>query len=98
MQPQNEILGLFLGFLLPYIALVWYFARPNQAPAIFWGLILVTTPLFALLTVNYSVRRVRRCNVDKLRRPSFDRDPLNWWFDPLQSLFRRSVKVSAGKR
>ena len=169
MQPQNKILGLFLGVLLPYITLVIYFVRRNQgnpegqplptwlhylcmacilaiivvsrqivrsanakstdkkkehfhserkpiktiwlvvnvslvalsvrqgyaslAPeqlrhvnpdAVFCSVILLTLPLFALFTVYYSVRQ---CNVDKLRRPSFDRNPLNWWYDPLQSLF-----------
>jgi hypothetical protein len=176
MQPQNKILGLFLGFLLPYIALVSYFARPNQAhpkgqplptwllylgmacilgiivvggrivrsakantadkkedsrserkpvktiwyvvnislvvlgvregyaslapeqlrhvnpDVVFCSAILLTMPLFALLTVHYSVRR---CNVDKPRRPSLDRNPLNWWFDPLQSLFISTCSVAA---
>jgi FtsH-binding integral membrane protein len=175
-QPQNKILGLFFGVLLPYIALVMYFARRNHgrpegqplptwllylgmacilaiivvsrrivrsanakstdkkqdsrserkpirtiwcvvnislialgvrqgyaslAPeqlrhvnpdAVFCSLILLTAPLFALLTVHYSVRR---CNVDKLRRPSLDRNPLNWWFDPLQSLFISTCSVAA---
>lgn len=60
--------------------------------AVFCSLILLTLPLFALGTVYYSVRR---CNVDKLRRPSLDRNPVNWWFDPLQSLFMFTCMVAA---
>jgi hypothetical protein len=171
-QPQNKILALFLGILLPYIALVTYFARYHQgqplpkwlpylgmacilaiivvsqivrsanakstdkkkedfdserkpiktiwlvvnvslvalsvrqgyaslAPeqlrhvnpdAVFCSLILLTLPLFALGTVRYSVRR---WNVEKLRRPSLYRNPLNWWFDPLQSLFISTCNIAA---
>ena len=173
MQPQNKVHALFLGVLLPYIALVTYFARYHQgqpmpmwlfclgmacvlaiivvsrqivrsanakstdkkrehlhserksiktvwlvvnvslvalsvregyaslAPeqlshvnpdAVVCSAILLTLPLFALFTVHYSVRQ---CNVDKLRRPSFDRNPLNWWYDPLQSLFISTCNVAA---
>jgi hypothetical protein len=169
-QPQNKILGLFLGVLLPYIALVTYFYRHRQgqppptwlaylgmtcilaiivgihltrrgmsatdakeesrperrfpkaiwtvlnislfalsvrqgyvslAPeqlrhvnpdAVFCGIILLTLPLFSLGTVGYSVRR---WNVEKLRRPSIDRNPVNWWFDPLQSLFITTCNIAA---
>ena len=169
-QPQNKILGLFLGLLLPYISLVTYFSRRHQgqppptwlaylgiacilaiivgtrlvgrgpnatgrkedsrperrsiktiwfvlnisllalsvrqgyaslAPeqlrhvnpdAVFCSLILLTLPLFALGTVRYSIRR---WNVEKLRRPSLDRNPLNWWFDPLQSLFITTCNIAA---
>lgn len=170
MQLQNKILGLFLGVLLPYIALVTYFSRRHQgqppptwlvylgmacvlaiivgiygirrnasatdkngdsraerrsvktiwfvvnislvalsirqgyvslAPeqlrhenpdVVFCSLILLTLPLFVLGTVRYSVRR---WNVEKLRRPSFERNPLNWWFDPLQSLFITTCNMAA---
>jgi len=57
--------------------------RHVNPDAVFCSAILLTLPLFALFTV---LLFVRRCNVDKLRRPSFDRNPLNWWYDPLQSL------------
>jgi hypothetical protein len=172
MQPQSKIHALFVGVLLPYIALVMFFARSHQgqplptwliylgmvcvvaiivvsrlivlsanakskdkqegprserkslkvvwflvnislvalsvrqgyaslAPeqlrhvnpdAVVCSAILLTLPLFALFTVHYSVRR---CNVGKLRRPSFDRNPLNWWYDPLQSLFISTCNVAA---
>lgn len=58
--------------------------RNTNPDAIFCGLILLTTPLFALWSVDYSIRRWRH---DNLLRPSFHRNPLNWWHDPLQSLF-----------
>jgi hypothetical protein len=169
-QPQSKIHALFLGVLLPYIALVMFFARRHQGQplslwlfyfgmacmvaiivvsrrivrnaratavnlnsrsvrqpvrtiwfvvnaslialsmrqgyvslspeqlrhvnpdAVFCSIILLTFPLFSLLTVYFSVRE---CNVDKLRRPSFDRNPLNWWYDPLQSLFITSCNTAA---
>jgi hypothetical protein len=171
-QPQSKIHALFLGVLLPYIALVMFFARRHQGQrmpmwlfylgmacvlaiivvnrrivrsanarstnkkedsrserkptkviwfvvnfslvalsmrqgymsldpeqlrhvnpdAVLCSLILLTLPLFALGTVHYSVRR---CNVDKLRRPSFDRNPLSWWYDPLQSLFISTCGMAA---
>jgi hypothetical protein len=50
--------------------------RHVSPDVVFCGAILLTMPLFALLTVHYAVRR---CNVDKLRRPSLDRNPLNWF-------------------
>jgi hypothetical protein len=57
----------------------------NKNPdVIFCGLILLGVPLFALWRVNYSIRR---SNDSKLARPSLSRSPLNWWRDPLQSLF-----------
>ena len=52
--------------------------RHVNPDAVFCSLILLTLPLFALGTVGYSVRR---WNVQKLRRPSLDRDPLNWWLN-----------------
>jgi hypothetical protein len=57
------------------------------------GIILVVTPLFALWCVYYSMRR---WNHEKLRRPSFSRNPLNWWHDPLQSLFISTCVFGAG--
>ncbi|MFI5093481.1 MAG: hypothetical protein ACHQIK_08570 [Candidatus Acidiferrales bacterium] len=57
----------------------------NKNPdAIFCGLILIVTPLFAMGSVYYSIRR---WNHSRLARPSLSRNPLNWWHDPLQSLF-----------
>jgi hypothetical protein len=58
--------------------------RHVNPDAVLCGVILLTLPFFSLGTVRYSVRR---WNVGQLRRPSIDRNPLNWWFDPLQSLF-----------
>ena len=48
------------------------------------GLILLVTPLFAMWSVSYSILR---WNHNRLARPSLSRNPLNWWHDPLQSLF-----------
>lgn len=46
--------------------------------------ILIITPVFALLAINYSVNRWK---LNPIGRPSWNRNPLNWWGDPLQSLF-----------
>jgi hypothetical protein len=58
--------------------------RNMNPDAIFCGSILLVTPLFALLSVGYSIRR---WNHSRLARPTLSRNPLNWWHDPLQSLF-----------
>jgi len=58
--------------------------RNKNPDVIFCSLILLVTPLFALWSVNYSIRR---WNHSRLARPSLSRNPLNWWHDPLQSLF-----------
>lgn len=58
--------------------------RNKNPDLILCGLILLVTPLFALLSVNYSIRRWSHGRVE---RPSLNRNPLNWWHDPLQALF-----------
>ncbi|MGB7281139.1 MAG: hypothetical protein WBE13_02660, partial [Candidatus Acidiferrum sp.] len=58
--------------------------RNKNPDLIFCGLILLVTPLFALSSVNYSIRR---WNQSRLARPSMSRNLLNWWKDPLQSFF-----------
>ena len=58
--------------------------RHTNPDAIACGLILLIMPLFAIGSVSYSIRR---WNHSSLARPSFSRNPLNWWHDPLQSLF-----------
>ncbi len=55
-------------------------------------IILIIMPLFALWSVHYTVRRWKH---DSLARPSFDRNPLNWWHDPLQSLFVATCVMAA---
>jgi tellurite resistance protein TehA-like permease len=55
--------------------------------------ILITMPLFAMWSVHYSVRRWK--GVNRLSRPSWDRNPLNWWGDPLQSLFISTCIMAA---
>lgn len=47
-------------------------------------ILLVGVPLFVLGSVAYAIY-IRNCNA--LLRPSWDRFSLNWWGDPLQSLF-----------
>lgn len=47
--------------------------------------VLLLAPVFALGIVAYSNSRRRR--PPNLVRPSFRRNPLNWWGDPLQSLY-----------
>jgi hypothetical protein len=58
--------------------------RNTNPDAILCCVILLGTPLFALLAVGFSIQGWKQNN---LARPSFDRNPLNWWGDPLQSLF-----------
>ena len=82
--PFINICLLGLSMWQGYASLAPENLRHVNPDVVFCSLILLTLPLFALGTVGISVRR---WNVQKLRRPSFDRNPLNWRFDPLQSLF-----------
>ena len=54
-----------------------------SADPMLWLVILLVMPLFSIGSVYYSTRRWR----STLPRPSWDRNPVNWWPDPLQSLF-----------
>jgi hypothetical protein len=47
-------------------------------------IILLVMPLFAIGSVMYSIVR---CKTAPLSRPSWNRNPFDWWHDPLQSLF-----------
>lgn len=73
--------------------------RTNPDP-ILCAILLVIMPLFALGTVYYSKYRWDQENKIlahpfKLRKPSWDRNPINWWGDPLQSLFISTCYVGA---
>jgi hypothetical protein len=63
--------------------------RHMNPDAVYCGIILFAMPVFALLSVGYSNRRRRRLrqSENNLVRPSFHRNPFDWWGDPLQSLF-----------
>ena len=66
--------------------------RSTNPDPILCGILLVIMPLFALGTVYYSKYRWDQENKIlarpfKLRKPSWNRNPINWWGDPLQSLF-----------
>ena len=67
-----------------YSSLSPEYLRNKNPDLIFCSLILLVTPLFALWSVDYSIRRWNRSRLD---RTSLSRNPLNWWKDPLQSLF-----------
>jgi hypothetical protein len=58
--------------------------RRTNPDAVLCLIILIIMPAFALGIVEYSVRRWK---VDRLSRPTWNRNPFNWWGDPLQSLF-----------
>jgi len=55
-------------------------------------IILVAMSLFSIGAVSYSVKS---CKCESLRIPSWDRNPFNWWYDPLQSLFMSTWIMSA---
>ena len=63
--------------------------RHMNPDAVFCSILLITMTVFVLLSVGYSNRRRLRFNQsgNNLVRPSFHRNPFNWWGDPLQSLF-----------
>lgn len=55
-------------------------------------IILIIMSLFSIGTVAYSFKA---CKCEGLRTPSWDRNPFNWWYDPLQSLFMSTWIMSA---
>lgn len=73
-----------LGLLGGYNSLSPEKLRNTNPDAILCGSILLIMPLFAIGSVGYSIRH---WNHSRLTRPSLGRNPLNWWHDPLQSLF-----------
>jgi hypothetical protein len=66
--------------------------RHTNPDAIACGIILLVMPLFSIGSVSYSIRR---WNHNRLARPSLSRNPLNWWGDPLQSLFISTCGMAA---
>lgn len=54
--------------------------------------LLLIMPLFSLGIVYYSIRRWRQ---DTVQRPSWHRNPINWWGDPLQALFISTCFVAS---
>lgn len=75
------------------------FRFPNNGPVPCIAM-LVLLPLFALGAVLYSKHHwdeenkilARRFS---LQRPSWERNPINWWGDPLQALFISACCVAA---
>jgi hypothetical protein len=78
-----------LGLRGGYVSAAPEQLRHMNPDAVYCGLILFTMPVFALLSVGYSNRRRQRLSPSRrnLVRASFQRNPLNWWGDPLESLF-----------
>jgi hypothetical protein len=79
----NSVL-IALSFGEGYVSLTPGRLRHTNPGPILCSIILLITPLFVIWTVAYSIRRWES---DPLRRPSWGRNPLNWWCDPLQALF-----------
>jgi len=66
--------------------------RRTNPDAVLCAILFVGVPLFALGAVGFSVKG---CKCERLSRPSWGRNPFNWWFDPLQSLFITSCVMAA---
>jgi len=82
------VLGLWEG----YASMSPQQLRQTNPDWILCLIVLVVMPLFSIGSVYYSVSR-RKC--ETLRRPSWDRHAINWWYDPLQSLFVSTCIMSA---
>lgn len=67
-----------------YLSLTPDRLRHSNPDPVLCLIILLVMPLFALWAVTYSIRRWK---ADPLPRPSWNRNPLRWWRDPLQALF-----------
>jgi tellurite resistance protein TehA-like permease len=55
-------------------------------------IVLLIMPIFAVSIVAYSIRRWKS---GPLPRPSWSRNPIRWWCDPLQSLFISTCILTA---
>jgi len=66
--------------------------RRTNPDAVLCLIILLIVPVFALGIVEFSIRRWK---VDRLSRPALNRNPFNWWGDPLQSLFISTCLMGA---
>ncbi len=90
------VLGLWDG----YETMASETVRRTKPDPILCGILLVIMPLFALGAVYYSKYRWDQENKIlawpfKLRKPSWNRNPINWWGDPLQSLFVSTCYMGA---
>jgi RHS repeat-associated protein len=79
----NSVL-IALAFRGGYISMNPDRLRHTNPEPILCLIILLVMPLFPLGAVAYSIGRWKS---DQLPRPSWSRNPLGWWRDPLQSLF-----------
>lgn len=86
-----NILAVVFSVRVGYVSTAPERIRHANPDAIFCGIILFFTPLFAIWCVNLAFRRWKH---ETVHRASWDRNPLDWWHDPLQSLFM-SAFVSA---
>jgi len=63
----------------------------NPDPAACLSILLIM-PVFSLLTVGYSIKRWK---VDRFSRPTWNRNPFDWWGDPLEALFFSTCSTAA---
>jgi hypothetical protein len=88
-----NIIFVMLGVFGGYNSLAPGQLQNKNPDAVLCFLLLLTMPVFCLLSVSYSNRRTGK--KDNLIRASFGRNPLNWWGDPLQSLFISTCAMTA---
>ena len=82
------LLGLFGSMFMTPVENAHY---TNPGP-FFFVFALFVLPLFSVGAVQYSVRARKQ---DTFQRPTWNRNPLNWWHDPFQSLFISTCYVVA---
>lgn len=73
-----------LGFRGGYVSMNSESLRGTNPDVVLCVIALVILPPFTVGCVTYSIRRWK---ADPLCRPSWVRNPFNWWGDPLQGLF-----------
>lgn len=87
----NSVL-IALAFRGGYVSLAPDALRHANPDPILCSVLLVIAPIFAISTVEYSIRRWK---ISPLPRPSWMRNPLRWWRDPLQALFIATCVMAA---
>jgi hypothetical protein len=81
-----------LSFAYGYSSMTPDKLRHTNPEPILCLILLLITPLFAVGSVMYSITRWKTA---PLSRPSWNRNPFDWWHDPLQSLFVSTCVMAA---
>jgi hypothetical protein len=82
-RPLNVAL-VILGLWGGYSSLDPDYLRQTNPDVVLCAAIIIALPLVSILGVYYGLKRL---GLETLQRPSWNRFPLKFWFDPLEFIF-----------